>query len=41
LDDKIEVAGNLEKVEIISTGEIYYQIVVGSAISEEEYIWPL
>ncbi|TRO48340.1 hypothetical protein E2P47_03085 [Candidatus Bathyarchaeota archaeon] len=41
IDDKIEVAGNLEKVEIISTSEIYYQVVVGSAISEEEYIWPL
>lgn len=39
--DEIKVAGNLERVEIIKTGEIYYQVVVGSATSEEEYIWPI
>ncbi|MCW3997727.1 MAG: hypothetical protein NWF10_04085 [Candidatus Bathyarchaeota archaeon] len=38
---EIRVAGNLERVEVIKTGEIYYQVVVGSATSEEEYIWPL
>jgi predicted nucleotidyltransferase len=37
----IKVAGNLERVEVIKTGEIYYQVVVGSATSEEEYIWLL
>jgi predicted nucleotidyltransferase len=39
--DEIKVAGNLERVEIIKTGEIYYQVIVGSATSEEEYIWPI
>jgi predicted nucleotidyltransferase len=38
---EIKVAGNLERIEIIKTGKIYYQVVVGSATSEEEYIWPL
>ncbi len=38
---EIKVAGNLERVEVIKTGEIYYQVVVGSATSEEEYIWLL
>jgi predicted nucleotidyltransferase len=37
----IEVSGMLEQVENIMTGEITYQVVVGSAISEEEYIWPV
>jgi len=39
--DKIKVAGMLEEVENIETNEIYYQAVVGTGISEEEYIWPL
>jgi len=38
---EIKVAGNLERVEIIKTGKIYYQVVVGTATSEEEYIWPM
>jgi predicted nucleotidyltransferase len=38
---EIKVAGNLERVETIKTGKIYYQVVVGSATSEEEYIWKL
>lgn len=38
---EVKVAGNLERVEVIKTGEIYYQVIVGSATSEEEYIWPL
>ena len=38
---EIKVAGNLERVEVTKTGKIYYQVVVGSATSEEEYIWPL
>jgi len=37
---EIKVAGNLERVEIIKTGKIYHQVVVGTATSEEEYIWP-
>jgi predicted nucleotidyltransferase len=37
----IKVAGTLERVESIKTGEVSYQVVVGTATSEEEYIWPL
>ena len=37
----IKVAGMLERVESIKTGEVTYQVVVGTATSEEEYIWPL
>jgi predicted nucleotidyltransferase len=38
---EIKVAGILERVESIKTGEVTYQVVVGTATSEEEYIWPL
>jgi predicted nucleotidyltransferase len=38
---KIEVAGMLERVEKVGTGETFYQVVVGTAGSEEEYIWPV
>ncbi len=38
---QIKVAGALERVEEIKTGEVSYQVVVGTATSEEEYIWPL
>ncbi len=38
---KIKVAGTLERVEAIKTGDVSYQVVVGTATSEEEYIWPL
>ncbi|MEM1536901.1 MAG: nucleotidyltransferase domain-containing protein [Candidatus Bathyarchaeia archaeon] len=37
----IEVSGILERVENTVTGKITYQVVVGSAESEEEYIWPV
>jgi predicted nucleotidyltransferase len=40
-DSEIKVAGQLERVEQIKTGEVDYQVVVGSATSEEEYIWPI
>jgi predicted nucleotidyltransferase len=36
---QIKVAGQLERVESIKTGEVFYQVVVGTATSEEEYIW--
>jgi predicted nucleotidyltransferase len=36
---EIKVAGQLERVEVIKTGAVYYQVVVGTATSEEEYIW--
>ncbi|MEM2045219.1 MAG: hypothetical protein QXR00_03585 [Candidatus Bathyarchaeia archaeon] len=39
--DEIEVSGMLERVEKINTGETYYQVVVGSAENEEEYICPI
>ncbi len=39
--DKIRVSGMLEKVESTKTGETTYQVVVGTATTEEEQIWPL
>ncbi len=39
--DEIKVAGTLERVESTKTSEVFYQIVVGTATSEEEYIWPI
>ncbi|MEM2281196.1 MAG: nucleotidyltransferase domain-containing protein [Candidatus Bathyarchaeia archaeon] len=38
---QIEASGMLEKVENTMTGKVTYQVVVGSAGSEEEYIWPV
>ena len=38
---RIKVAGQLERVEPVETGETFYQVVVGTATSEEEYIWPI
>ena len=40
-DEGLSVSGMLERVEKIETGEIFYQVVVGTAINEEEYIWPV
>ncbi len=37
----VKVAGKLERVEEVSTGNVSYQVVVGTATAEEEYIWPL
>ena len=37
---EIKVAGKLERVEPVVEGEVSYQVVVGTATSEEEYIWP-
>jgi len=37
----IEVAGMLERVECVKTGGSHYQVVVGSATQEDEYIWLL
>jgi predicted nucleotidyltransferase len=39
--DKIKVAGMLEQVEGVCTDEVFYQVVVGTGVSEEEYIWPI
>jgi predicted nucleotidyltransferase len=38
---EIKVAGQLERVEPVEEGEVFYQVVVGTATSEEEYIWPV
>ncbi len=37
---QIKVAGTLEKVQSTKDGSTFYQVVVGTATSEEEYIWP-
>jgi predicted nucleotidyltransferase len=37
---QIKVAGTLEKVQSTHDESAYYQVVVGTATSEEEYIWP-
>jgi predicted nucleotidyltransferase len=38
---EIKVSGRLEKVESTVNGQVFYQVVVGTATSEEEYIWPV
>jgi predicted nucleotidyltransferase len=37
---QIKVAGTLEKVKSTHDGSEFYQVVVGTATSEEEYVWP-
>jgi predicted nucleotidyltransferase len=39
--DRIKVSGTLEQVTSTKTGEVYYQVVVGTATTEEEQIWPI
>ena len=41
IGDQIKVAGMLERVEPTNNGDATYQVVVGTATTEEEYIWPL
>ncbi len=38
--DRIRVSGMLERAEHVKTGKTSFQVVVGSATSEDEYIWP-
>jgi predicted nucleotidyltransferase len=38
---QMKVSGTLERVENVETGETTYQVVVGTGIREDEYIWPL
>jgi predicted nucleotidyltransferase len=38
---QIKAAGMLEKAQNTRDGSVYYQVVVGTATSEEEYIWPI
>lgn len=35
------VSGMLERVENVETGQVLYQVVVGTGTNEEEHIWPL
>jgi predicted nucleotidyltransferase len=37
----IKVSGKLERVESTTSSEVFYQVVVGTATSEEECIWPV
>lgn len=37
---QVKVAGTLEKATSTKDGTSFYQVVVGTATSEEEYIWP-
>jgi hypothetical protein len=39
--DKIKVSGMLERVENVKTGAATHQVVVGTATTEEEQIWPM
>ena len=39
--EQIKVAGTLEKAQNTHNGSVFYQVVVGTATSEEEYIWPI
>lgn len=38
---QVKAAGTLEKAQNTRDGTVFYQVVVGTATSEEEYIWPL
>ncbi len=39
--DCVKVSGKLERVENVKTGDVYYQVVVGTATCEKEYIEPI
>jgi predicted nucleotidyltransferase len=39
--DRIRVSGTLERVERVRAGKTSFQVVIGTASSEDEYIWPL
>jgi predicted nucleotidyltransferase len=39
--DRIKVSGTLERVENVETGAVSYQVVVGTATREKEYIEPV
>jgi predicted nucleotidyltransferase len=38
---QIKVSGTLEKAQSTKDNSVFYQVVVGTATSEEEYIWPI
>ena len=37
---QVKAAGTLEKAQNVQDGTTFYQVVVGTATSEEEYVWP-
>jgi len=39
--DRMRVSGMLERVENVATGNVFYQVVVGTGRNEDEHIWPL
>ena len=39
--DVVKISGTLERVENIKTGEVNFQVVVGTATREKEYIEPV
>ena len=39
--DRMKVSGMLERAQDVETGKVFYQVVVGTGINEEERIWPL
>jgi predicted nucleotidyltransferase len=40
IGDRVRVSGTLERVENVETGAVSYQVVVGTATKEQEYIEP-
>ncbi|MEM3731092.1 MAG: nucleotidyltransferase domain-containing protein [Candidatus Bathyarchaeia archaeon] len=40
-NEAVKVSGMLESVEDLENGKMFHQVVVGTAMGEEEYIWPL
>ena len=41
MGNRIRVSGTLERAERVATGKTSFQVIVGTASSEDEYIWPL
>ena len=39
--DRVKVSGTLERVENVESGAVFYQVVVGTATQEKEYIEPI
>jgi len=39
--ERIRVSGLLERVEHTKTKKTKFQVVIGTATNEDEYIWPL
>lgn len=39
--EMVQVSGTLERAEKVETGEVHYQVVVGTGTREGEHLWPL